>query len=437
MPKTTMSKATFTVPTPTVLTNALRIITPMVDMRSDMETLRGVLVQISKGGCLFTGTNLEQTVQIRVPEIEVQQGADISNPVSFIITKKTIDAIAKLPDTPITFEVDTAYHILTIKYSDQSEQRHNILDAADYPPVPEVTGIGGATPDPIPMGNIDWRRVSFAVATGKGADARPIFQGVHMDLQRGKIVATDTRVLAVMGLDVGMGTEIGDNRENTADSNLPAIKVNIPVKAIDFIAKMDNPAIIFTSDNGQIKAVSDGGTGDTTLFSRLIPGQYPDYEIIAGGFSGGFVTTAEFPRDEMLDAVERASLMISNDKDNNAVQFKFSVGAGGGDSYCEVCAQGATGTVAEYVPCKVTGEKLDVWFNYKFFADVVKHADVGDGGNGGNAENKVIAGFTGPTSPALFYGAGDCVGGGGGGATGTGINGKWFCVLSPVVPKGV
>lgn len=423
MSDTTLSTHTFTIPTPDVLSGPLKTVMAVVNKSNPLEILKGVLVEIGPKGCTLTGTDLEQTVKVRVTEIRSGQdgsgqggAGDVAGDdgstgevFAFVMFPRTIDMIHRLPDMPIEFEFSPSDNILQIHYG-FSEQKHGTLPAKDYP---RESGVEGYS---FSVVGVDWKRVAFAVDP---KEVRAHFTGVYMDLANSKLVGTDTRRMVV--LDVGDAIQ-GGVKDSFLDNGSNGII--IPLKAVNFINQlMSSGAFVTVGDGGQkIKVVAgdankDASAGDVTLYSRLIAGRYPNYGIIVDPHQGDKATTGIVVNvDELTEAVERAGFMGKDE----ILRFGFRGEGGrsesGGVGVIEILSQGIEGKVREVVSCELQGDDLIAGFNWRFLLDCLKHAEA----------DRVFWGLHGQHSPSIFRGVGE---------DGDKVE-RWLGLLVPTVVAG-
>ncbi len=374
---------TFTIPTPEVFFGPLKKVMAVVNKSNPMEILKGVLVEIRPDGCILTGTDLEQTVQVRVDEIRsagAGAGTGDGDGFAFVIFPRTIDMIHRLPDMPIKFEFDPGENVLWIRYG-FSEQKHGTLPAANYPREQEIVGPSFS------VVGVDWKRVAFAVDP---KEVKLIFAGLYLDIIKRRIVATDNRRFVYM--------DIENEFPELEKISFPGVL--LPVKTVNFLSSHLTGGTMTINHNGnKIKVQTD----DATLYSRLIVAQFPPYEDLFINQFGGTnaTTTVEIEVEGLKDAVERAGFMV---KDTTWLEFYFCANS----DTVEIVGQGIEGNVREVVGCVAKGNDLRIKFNWRFMLEGLKHSEA----------DKVKFGFHGDKSPSVLRGVDDH---------------KWTCILVPVI----
>jgi len=133
---------------------------------------------------------------------------------------------------------------------------------------------------------------------------------------------------------------------------------------------------------GQI--LFDGG--DAQVISRLIEGQYPDYQQIV---PKNFSTQATIDKAELLNIIRAASVFSS--KTNN---IKVSLGEG----LVEVLSQDPDlGENKSQIKAETKGKKVEISFNYRYLLEGL--ANIGT--------KQVFLGMNSDSNPAVFRPIGD------------------------------
>lgn len=101
---------------------------------------------------------------------------------------------------------------------------------------------------------------------------------------------------------------------------------------------------------------------DTVLTSRLYTGEFVNKSNI---FPSAFTTEVYVSRAELIESVERASILIRGDK-NNLIILDIK----GGNIL--ITANSEIGNVAESVKVEMSGKELKIAMNGKFVLDALK-----------------------------------------------------------------
>ena len=197
-------------------------------------------------------------------------------------------------------------------------------------------------------------RVVFAIAA---QESRQTLTGCLMEVTRNE--------LRLVGLD---GFRLALQRMH-ADFILPdganTVKAIIPGHVMGEMSRImdDDPdaMITFHMDGTHLMAV----IGDTTLITTLLAGEYINYRQI---LPEKWLTRVTVKRAELCDAIERASLMAREGK-NNLVRMTAS------NDVMRITSMSERGDVLEELSVHLEGEEIEIAFNARYISDVVKNID--------------------------------------------------------------
>lgn len=189
-------------------------------------------------------------------------------------------------------------------------------------------------------------KVVFCCATD---DSRPILKGCLLE--------TDGEVLHATALD-GYRMAISECPAAGASGK---VRIVCPARTLSEISRMlegkDESLTVRVGRNAISVEV-----GDTVLTSRLYMGEFVRKENI---FPPAFATEAIVSRSELIESVERASVLIRGDKNNLIL---LEVKAGG----IRITANSEIGNVSESVKCTLSGKELKIAMNGKFLLEALK-----------------------------------------------------------------
>jgi DNA polymerase III subunit beta len=160
------------------------------------------------------------------------------------------------------------------------------------------------------------------------------------------MVATDGHRLAHIKRPVSLGKEL---------------QVIVPRKALDEVLRFAND-----SDDKEIAVASLENhlvfrRGPSTLVTRLIEGQFPDYE---GVIPKEFTRRASVEHDRLLRALRRVSL-LSNEK-TRPVKIEFAR-----DALTLRSNTPEMGEAVEQIPAEYDGEAMDMGFNARYLLEAL------------------------------------------------------------------
>jgi DNA polymerase-3 subunit beta len=348
------------------LARGLSVVSRAVSNRS-LPVLTNVLLKTEDGGLKLTATNLEIGITYWVPgKIEVDGATSVP-------ARLLTDLVNSLPGgEPIILELGDG-ETLHIR-SGRFESNIKGISADDFPTV-QTAGERPITRIPQKVLRQALEETAFAAASD---EARPILTGVLARFEGDQLTlaAADNYRIAVKTIS------ILDPVEETS--------VVIPARALHelsrVLADVDDPvAIVLAHARNQILFHLEG----VDLVSRLIDGQYPNYQTV---LPASHSTRVVLDREELLRAVRPAALIAHE----SANIVKLGVGLDG-DPGITVSANAEVGDHVGRIEADVEGDGTTIAFNARFLADVLQNVD---------AEQFALE-LNGPLSPGVFKPVGD------------------------------
>ncbi len=317
---------------------ALETVSSVVSARPTLPILGNVMMDIGKKGAVLTATDLEVRIELRM-NAAVKRDGKLTVP-----AKKLLDVVREMPEEELRIEFDSAARML-VKAA-KCEFKILGLPPDEFPQSPEVKRVaeikvgGGVLTEMI-------RKTIYAVSTD---ETRYVLNGALLEWEKGELrmVTTDGKRLAFIRRPL-----------QSAGGKGEAI---VPTKALQELSGL------LASREGEVAIMVGEGyarftCGDMDLTTRLIDGNFPDYDqVIPKGHDKKFtLDTGVF-----LAAAKRASLMAV-DRSNSA-RLDLSAGALRLSS-----ASHELGEVQEELPVKYDGEAISVAYNAKFLIDVLRN----------------------------------------------------------------
>jgi DNA polymerase-3 subunit beta len=337
--------------------------------KNAIPVLSGLLLEVSlEKGLTMTATDMEIGIKASIPNIEViEEGSALVNAHYFA------DFIKLLPDTAIEVKYNKDTARLDIYYGRSSGSINTYRDY-DYPDLPlNKLECNFLLPQQILKEAL--KKTVFAAAN---SHFRQVFTGVLFDIvedQVLKIIASDTHRLAYYTYKL-------ENYEAEPFSFI------IPIRSVNELLRLlddSEEKINISIGENNVVFYKD----DFILLSRLIEGQYPNYEqVIPESFS----TSLNIKTDLLEKTLERAKTMPTDDKLKiQNVRLSFKEKEVIVHSYSEI--MGEIEEVLEDI--ELEGENdLSIVFNTNYFLDVVKIMD--------NESDQVDIKLSGSLGPALI-----------------------------------
>ncbi len=197
-------------------------------------------------------------------------------------------------------------------------------------------------------------RVTFAIAV---QESRQTLTGCLMEVTK-----TELRLVGLDGFRLALQKMHGDFILPDGVSILKAI---IPGHVVGEMSRImvDDPEAMLTfhMDGAHLMAV----IGDTTLVTSLLAGEYINYKQI---LPDAWQTRVTVKRAELCDAIERASLMAREGK-NNLIRMSAA------NDVMRITSMSELGDVLEELSVHLEGEEIEIAFNARYISDVVKNID--------------------------------------------------------------
>lgn len=274
---------------------AIADVSKAVSQKTPFSILSGIKIIANSESLIVIGSNDDIIIEQVIPmEIDGGQVLEVKEAGSVVLSAKYLSELVRKLPGKIHLTVNEK-QIATLK-ADEIVTTLNGFHAEEYPRLPqmeETTHIRMQSTDLIEMIN----QIAFAVSK---SEARAVLTGVHMLFEETKLtcIATNSHRLAW--------------RELTIDSDVRGAFV-VPSKSLleltKLIQKTTGIISIFVADRYIVFK-----TNLTTLYSRLIEGNYPN---VAGLFSKNARTMITVNTKQLLKGVDRACLFASEWKNNN------------------------------------------------------------------------------------------------------------------------
>jgi DNA polymerase-3 subunit beta len=351
------------------LAEGLATVGRVVSSKSTLPVLGNVLLQTDGGQLKLAATNLELAVSCWVGAKVEQEGA-ITLPARLLI-----DYVGLLgAGEPLHLELKgKKAHLVCGRF----EANISGIDAEDFPPIPTVSG-GASLAIKASLLKEAIQQVAFAAAPD---DSRPVLAGVLMTIHEGKLTlaAADGFRLAVRKVDLGAG-------------DAPEISMIVPARTLSEVARglpddeEEEVQVAATPDRHQVLFKHK----QAEIVSRLIDGQFPDYDRIIPKDSKTRVT---LQTAELLRATKAAQVFARDNSMIVRLQLSPPEGEAGGLGHVTVTATSAeVGDNTGDVDASVEGEALQVAFNGRYLRDALEALDA----------QQTYLEVTGPASPGVI-----------------------------------
>lgn len=326
------------------LKNGLSAVERSISDQSSLPILKNILIKTENNKTFILGTNLELAVT------HLMAGKIFENGSVSIPFKIFTGLINNLPAERINLEKNN--HNLIIK-TDNYEAVIQGINSDDFPIIPKINTL---------QCSLKIKKSIFkdallkVINAAQFSDLRPEISGIliNYQIENIKLTATDSFRLAEK--------TIPDNQFSSNLNN--SIKLIIPLKTAHEVIKTigDDGDLEIFFDNNQILFKTE----DLEIISRLIEGDYPDYQNI---IPKDFVNELIINKNEFLNALKLANIFSGK---NNDVKLKISEN----NKTLEVSsADAGLGENKYLIPIKSNGEPIGISFNLKYLIDGLKSYD--------------------------------------------------------------
>ena len=330
--------------------------------------------------CRMTTFDLEKGVRLSVRVEVIEEGAAIISAAKFSQTVRAME------DGEITLSVDDR-NCVSITCG-RASHTMNALPAADFPDLPRLRSVNGFT---VPRKTLRTMIGKCMHAMGTN-DQRPFLNGMYMRVTDGRLdtVACDSFRMAVCSTPAET-----ENRNESGDALnyrfiLPNKSVGELFRLLDYRNEKSEKSLesLESSESGESAESREQGEPLTrihmfrknivfdldgiTFFSRLIDGEYMDYERIIVRNHRILVTV---DRDVLLSALERAAL-ITEERVPGAVRSSVRLDIVGG--MLKVSAVSGLGSSYDEMSIRHEGDDLTIAFNNRYLMDSLRACRAGD-----------------------------------------------------------
>ncbi len=355
------------------LARGLGIVSRAVSSRATLPVLANVLLRTQDSGLKLTATNLEIGINSWVPGKVAEEG-EITVP-----AKLLTDLVSSFPNQRVDLVLSPKDRTLKVTCAGSKSSIKGI-EADEFP---VVAAIGDA-----PATSVDARalrealgEVVFAAATD---ESRPILTGVLTKLagSRMTLAAADNYRIAVRHLELASPV----NAE---------MVIVVPGRSYGELMRIlpDGEAsveITVTPNKSQVLFHTEG----IDLVSRLIEGQFPNYEPV---IPSSHTSRAVVDREAFLSSARRASIFARD----SANIVKIALGGEGVDgeeaSAVSITAHAADiGDAADALEANLEGTPTTIAFNARYLIDVLSNL---------GADEAALE-LSGPLAPGVIRGVG-------------------------------
>lgn len=274
-----------------VLLENLNVISRGLPNKSPMPILTGIKFDANNSNLYMTSSNTDISVEVLIND----QQLIINEPGKTVVPGKFfIEIIRKINAKNINLYV-VEDRTLVIK-ADRIEYKLHIMDYMDYPKI-DFVSLDNPLKLQAPILKSLIKETVFAAAV---SEKKPILTGVNFKNIDGKIIATATDSFRLSQKILNI------EKYNDFNITIPSKSLDELLRAID---NYEDELDLYFSNNKLLVKYKN------VLFqTRLLDGNYPDTSKL---IPNEFPIIIKFNKDELVEAVERVSLLSPRDKEKD------------------------------------------------------------------------------------------------------------------------
>ena len=327
---------------------ATQIVQNMVSLKTALPILSNMLIEAENDKLRLTATDLEMGMHYTIPA-EVYQAGSITIP-----AKKFSEMVKELPDADVLLS--------TLKNNTMSVNSENTyfkllgLPKDDFPKIPQLTEQDVLEISQQTLKNM----LGMTIFASSHDEVRYILNGVLFSVKdrQFRLVATDGRRLALV------------ERQVQAPNNLNK-QVIVPNKAAQELSRIlqeeGSVKIIFAENQLMFSLKRDpadaGRMEDIVLITRLIEGEFPNYEQVIPKEAQNKV---KVNTRRLLIGTKRAALLTNQDSQSIRIDLLK-------DRMVISKNTPELGEVKDQVEVAYSGKEMSVGFNPHYLADALKN----------------------------------------------------------------
>lgn len=334
---------------------------------NNLPILKNVLIKTFNNKIQLSATNLDLAITKLVSGKIIEEGS-ITVPLSTILTITNNVTNEKI-------NLETNSNVLTFK-TDNYEANIQGLPEEEFPIIPKIENTANYFQLDSELFKGGILKVANAIQI---SEIRPEISGLLFDFQvtNLKLVGTDSFRLA----------EKTFSNKDFETNFSRGFKVILPLKTVQEVLRIvSKGAINIFIDPNQILFKNE----DLEVISRLINGNYPDYEGM-GIIPKSIETELILEREHLISAVKLVSAFSGK---TNDVKIALKEGKKSLEVYC---SNQYLGENRYLVPAKSKGPDFEVSFNWRYLLDGLKNL----------SDPELIFGINGDNRPAVLKNSGD------------------------------
>ena len=322
-----------------------------VSGKSTLSAIEGILIEAKfPDTCIMTTYDLEKGVRITLEAKVLEEGKYIINAQKFNQTLRVMEG------EEVTLSVDSKLNASIV--SGRSSHKMNALAGEDFPNIPDLVSDRSFM---ISQGVLKktFAQIDFAMGVN---DQRAVLNGTFVKVEDDNVmlVSCDSFKLA----KCKKYTEL-TNKNTNGKEHLEYAFI-IPAKTVNELCRLlddDDEAItqIYVTRKHIVLLI-----GEITFFSRLIEGEYIDYDRI---IVKNHKISVKVDKKEILSALDRAAL-ITEEKIAGSVRSHVKLEIV--EDVLKISAISSAGSTYDELFIEHAGDNINIAFNNRYLIDSIK-----------------------------------------------------------------
>lgn len=334
-----------------LLESAIAPLSRVVSGKATLPILENILVLATAEGVRFAATDLEIGMKTFIPA-KVEESGTTTIPVRVFF-----EVVSHIGEGLIEVQLDPETALVHLK-GEGFHYKFNVLAADGYPVLPEPPKDARVT---LAQQELKKALRDMLFSASSPREDNLIFTGALLSLEKGTLtfVALDGHRLAKRTLSI-----------KKTDSLKSVI---IPARALSELSKIlkevEDPIEIYFGEHQVMFKL-----GDSIFFSRLLEGQFPQYQLIIPEKSD---TSLQVDKEMLLAAVRRASILAQERESPRLIKLSLE-----GEKLVITSNTQDLGQAYEEVPVKVERmsdkSNVTIGFNARYLIDALGVLDESD-----------------------------------------------------------
>jgi DNA polymerase-3 subunit beta len=324
----------------------LQRIQGVVDKKNTMPILSNMLLVADGKGIEIVATDLEIGLRGRY-EAEIEKPGAVT-----VSAKKMFEIVRELPEEIIQIRVEESSWVKIV--SGRSQFKLVGLPKEEYPNLPDVAEEGMITI----AGEALREMIKKTLYAAGENDARYVLNGLFVHLSQGK-GGLNVRIVGTDGHRLSMIDRVVDAKHKEESVIIPKKAMLELRRLLEEDESQEGFQIGFSKNHALFKR------GDLVMVSKLIDGNYPNYQQVLPTQNTKLVTVS---KDLITHAVKRVSI-LSKEK-NNAVKLQLDK-----NQLTLSTNNPEVGEANEELAVDYKGDSLAIGFNSRYLMDVLTAMD--------------------------------------------------------------